>query len=98
MELGVWLENCRDLIETIGLKWRGREGYDWDWFVNVGFLEGYTPAETQPDLYHFAGSFDVAEGAKGGHSEGFSSVFGDELCRLAEKEAERVAVNAAADV
>ena len=47
MELGVWLENCRDLIETIGLKWRGREGYDWDWFVNVGFLEGYTPAERE---------------------------------------------------
>lgn len=47
MELGVWLENCRDLIETIGLTWRGREGYDWDWFVNVGFLEGYTPAERE---------------------------------------------------
>ena len=47
MELGVWLENCRDLIETIGLKWQGREGYDWDWFVNVGFLEGYTPAERE---------------------------------------------------
>ena len=47
MELGVWLENCRDLIETIGLTWRGREGYDWDWYVNVGFLEGYTPAERE---------------------------------------------------
>lgn len=47
MELGVWLENCRDLIERIGLKWRGREGYDWDWFVNVGFLEGYTPSERE---------------------------------------------------
>lgn len=47
MELGVWLENCRELIETIGLKWRGREGYDWDWFVNVGFLQGYTPAERE---------------------------------------------------
>lgn len=44
MELGVWLENCRDLIEAIGLKWRGREGYDWDWSVNVGFLESYSPA------------------------------------------------------
>lgn len=47
MELGVWFENCRDLIETIGLEWRGRPGYDWDWFVNVGFLEGYTPAERE---------------------------------------------------
>lgn len=47
MELGVWFENCRELIENIGLQWRGREGYDWDWFVNVGFLEGYTPAERE---------------------------------------------------
>ena len=47
MELGVWLENCRELIESIGLPWRGREGYDWDWYVNVGFLEGYTPAQRE---------------------------------------------------
>ena len=47
MELGVWFENCRELIETIGLPWRGREGYDWDWYVDVGFLEGYTPAERE---------------------------------------------------
>ena len=47
MELGVWFENCRELIESVGLTWRGREGYDWDWFVNVGFLEGYTPAERE---------------------------------------------------
>lgn len=45
MELGVWFENCRELIEAIGLPWRGREGYDWDWYVNVGFLPGYTPEE-----------------------------------------------------
>ncbi len=47
MELGVWLENCRELIETIGLTWRGRPGYDWDWYVNVGFLEGYTPEQRE---------------------------------------------------
>ena len=47
MELGVWLENCRELIEAVGLTWRGREGYDWDWYVNVGFLEGYAPAERE---------------------------------------------------
>ena len=52
MELGVWLENCRELIENVGLTWRGREGYDWDWFVNVGFLEGYTPAERDSSSYH----------------------------------------------
>lgn len=47
MELGVWFENCRELIERVGLPWRGREGYDWDWYVDVGFLEGYTPAERE---------------------------------------------------
>lgn len=47
MELGVWFENCRELIESIGLPWRGREGYDWDWFVNVGFLQGYTPSQRE---------------------------------------------------
>lgn len=47
MELGVWLENCRELIEKVGLQWRGREGYDWDWYVNVGFLPGYEPAQRE---------------------------------------------------
>lgn len=47
MELGVWLENCRALIESVGLQWRGREGYDWDWYVNVGFLPGYTPVQRE---------------------------------------------------
>ena len=47
MELGVWFENCRELIEKIGLPWHGREGYDWDWYVNVGFLPGYTPEQRE---------------------------------------------------
>lgn len=47
MELGIWLENCRELIEKVGLPWRGREGYDWDWYVNVGFLQGYTPTQRE---------------------------------------------------
>ena len=41
LETGVWFENCRALIEKIGVQWRGREGYDWDWHVNAGFLQGY---------------------------------------------------------
>lgn len=47
LEIGVWFENCRELIEKIGLEWKGREGYDWDWHVNVGFLEGYTPTQRE---------------------------------------------------
>ncbi len=46
-ELGVWFENCRELIESIGLEWGGREGYDWDWYVYPGFLMGYSPAERE---------------------------------------------------
>lgn len=42
MELGVWLELCEELVESIGLKWRGREGYTWDWHFNPGFLPAYT--------------------------------------------------------
>ncbi len=47
MEIGVWFENCRALIEKIGLKWNGREGYDWDWYVNPGFLEAYFPSQRE---------------------------------------------------
>lgn len=47
MELGVWFENCKDLIEKIGLQWRGRVGWDWDWHVNSGFLMGYTLKERE---------------------------------------------------
>ena len=47
IETGVWFENCRALIEKIGLQWRGREGYDWDWHVNPGFLQGYEPAQRE---------------------------------------------------
>lgn len=47
MELGVWFETCRQLIEKIGLQWNGRLDWDWDWHVNVGFLEGYTPTERE---------------------------------------------------
>ncbi len=46
-ELGLWFEMCRALTEKVGIAWRGRPGYDWDWFVDPGFLEAYTPAERE---------------------------------------------------
>lgn len=47
MELGVWFEMCRQQVETVGIEWRGRPGYDWDWYVNPGFLPSYTPAQRE---------------------------------------------------
>lgn len=44
-ELGLWLETPKPLVEKVGLKWRGREGFDWDWFSHVGMLVGYTTGE-----------------------------------------------------
>ena len=47
MELGIWFEMGRPLNEKVGIEWRGRPGYDWDWYVNPGFLPAYTPAERE---------------------------------------------------
>lgn len=44
-ELGVWLEFSRWIVEKVGLKWRGREGFDWDWHSCVDMTEGYTVEE-----------------------------------------------------
>ena len=45
IEIGVWLEVVQPLVESIGLKWRGREGWAWDWYSNVGLTVGYTVEE-----------------------------------------------------
>ena len=47
MELGLWFEMGRPLTEAVGIEWRGRPGYDWDWFVNPGFLPAYTPQQRE---------------------------------------------------
>ncbi len=47
MELGLWFEMGRPLVEAVGIEWRGRPGYDWDWFVNPGFLPAYTPRQRE---------------------------------------------------
>ena len=42
-EVGVRIEMAKCLTEKIGIKWRGRE--DWDWYVDPGFLPAYTQEE-----------------------------------------------------
>lgn len=46
-EFGLWFEMGRPLVEAVGIEWRGRPGYDWDWYVNPGFLPAYTPDERE---------------------------------------------------
>lgn len=40
-EFGVWIEIVRPLAEAVEIPWRGRPGFDWDWYVNPGFLMAY---------------------------------------------------------
>ena len=47
LELGLWFEMNRQLTEEAGIPWRGRPGYDWDWFVDPGFLMAYTNAQRE---------------------------------------------------
>ena len=47
MELGIWFETCRSLIENVGLEWHGSEEHDYDWHSDVGYLEGYHPSERE---------------------------------------------------
>jgi len=58
--------------------------------------KGYLPAEAEPDRFHGVGKFDPETGKTlGGSSANFSQVFGEELCRIAEKDGRICAVTAA---
>ena len=57
--------------------------------------KGYPFAEEHPERYHSVGPFDPKAGAAQTEDASFSSVFGDEICRLAEKD-DRICVITAA--
>lgn len=43
-EFGFWFEMSRPLNEAAGIEWKPDErhkGWDWDWFINPGFLMAY---------------------------------------------------------
>lgn len=40
IEKGIWIEIVKPLCDAVGIPWRGR--YDWDWYVDPGFLQSYT--------------------------------------------------------
>ena len=58
--------------------------------------KGYTFAEEQPSNFHGLGSFNVETGKQSSDKKiDFSSVFGEELCELAEKDSRICAITAA---
>lgn len=44
-EFGFWFEVVQPLCEAVGIKWRGRPGFEWDWHVCPGFLMSYDEGE-----------------------------------------------------
>ena len=59
--------------------------------------KGYAPAEENPGLFHGVGPFDIASGVPASKQgdPSWTSVFGDELTRLAEEDERIVAITAA---
>lgn len=59
--------------------------------------KGYQPAEERPDLFHGVGPFDIATGKpKSRHgAPSWTSVFSDELCKIAREDGRVVALTAA---
>ena len=56
---------------------------------------GYKPAMDNPDLYHAVSSFDKEKGVGKTEKETYSSVFGETMLNLAEKNDKLVAITAA---
>jgi 1-deoxy-D-xylulose-5-phosphate synthase len=60
--------------------------------------KGYAPAETSADKYHGVAKFDVASGAQmksGANAPSYTTVFGQTLTQLAEKDSKIVGITAA---
>ncbi len=57
--------------------------------------KGYQYAEQSPTLYHGISGFNVDTGDPGEKAQTFSDVFGQTLCRLAEKDEKMCAITAA---
>lgn len=45
VEVGLWLEIVQPLCEKVGVAWRGREGFAWDYHSHVSMVVGYTETE-----------------------------------------------------
>lgn len=78
-----------------------REAKDFDGPVLIHVVtkkgKGYLPAEEHPDTFHGVGPFDIDTGIvkKKGGAPSWTSVFSDELCKLAAEHDDIVAITAA---
>lgn len=45
VEIGLWLEIVKPQCEKVGVVWRGREGYAWDYHSHVSMVVGYDETE-----------------------------------------------------
>lgn len=63
IEIGGWFEVVQPLVEKAGLAWRGRPGFAWDWFANIGFSIGYTTAEREKLVDVYMEDFKTTFGA-----------------------------------
>lgn len=44
-EVGIWFEMNRRLCNDAGVRWRGRQDWEWDYHVPVAYSIGYPPEE-----------------------------------------------------
>jgi len=56
---------------------------------------GYHRAEQHPENYHFTSSFDINEGVKSSSEQSYSTVMGEYLCQMRERNEKICAVTAA---
>lgn len=47
IELGLWYEIPKQLVDSVGLEWRGKDGWTWDWHIVPGFSMAYSKEERQ---------------------------------------------------
>jgi 1-deoxy-D-xylulose-5-phosphate synthase len=57
--------------------------------------KGYRPAEENPEVFHSAPPFDIETGQTAPQKPSFTSVYGETLCELAERDQRVVAITAA---
>lgn len=82
-ELRETLESAKMINKPILLHIRTNKG------------KGYQYAEQDPSIYHGLSGFDVSTGDTGAKTNTFSDVFGEELCKAAQKNEKICAITAA---